>query len=145
MTFSLVHSFTARPDIHMLVNAETINGTHYQSVSCSAVGGRPTPQISWLVKGVSSSNYPFTVEISETLHSNGTSTVSSILRFPTHLLDEDSVTCVVKHPTFPNPKLTTMRVETYGTLTFTAECCCVCTSVLLERDIYNGMHRIMAL
>ncbi|XP_042271047.1 uncharacterized protein si:ch211-149e23.4 isoform X1 [Thunnus maccoyii] len=110
---SVILTVVARPDIHTLVNAETINGTHYQSVSCSAVGGRPTPQISWLVDGVSPSDYPFVVETSETLHSNGTLTLSSILRFPTHHLDDDSVTCVVQHPTLPNPKLTTVRVETY--------------------------------
>ncbi|XP_029302477.1 uncharacterized protein LOC115017900 [Cottoperca gobio] len=103
----------ARPDIQILVNAETINGSDYQAVSCSAVGGRPVPQITWLVDGRSPSDYPFTVSVSETVHSNGTSTLSSILRFPTHLQDEDSVTCVVQHPTLPNPKLTRVRVETY--------------------------------
>ncbi|KAM7399087.1 hypothetical protein PAMP_018379 [Pampus punctatissimus] len=111
---SVFLTVVARPDIHMLVNAETINGTHYQSVSCSAVGGRPTPQMSWLVNGVPPSDYPFTVEKNETLHLNGTSTLSSILRFPTHLLNEDSVTCVIQHPTLPDPKLTTVRVETYA-------------------------------
>ncbi|XP_022615495.1 uncharacterized protein LOC111232319 [Seriola dumerili] len=103
----------ARPDIQILVNAETINGTHYQSVSCSAIGGRPTPQIRLLVNGLPPSDYPFTVSVSNTAHSNGTSTLSSILRFPTYLQDEDSVTCVVQHPTLPNPKHTTVRVETY--------------------------------
>ncbi|XP_073346799.1 uncharacterized protein [Pagrus major] len=103
----------ARPDIHVLVNAETINGSHYQSVSCSAVGGRPLPQISWLVNDLPPSDYPFTVNVTETAHSNGTSTLSSSLRFPTRLQDQDSVTCVVQHPTLPNPKLTTVRVETY--------------------------------
>lgn len=121
MTCLLVHSFTAHPEIQILVNAETINGSHYQSVSCSAVGGRPVPQISWLVNGLPPSDYPFTVNVSETVHSNGTSTLSSILQFPTHLQDEDSVTCVVQHPTLPNPKLTTVGVETYSKHALTAE------------------------
>nr|XP_019943617.1 PREDICTED: uncharacterized protein LOC109630049 [Paralichthys olivaceus] len=103
----------ARPDVQILVNAETINGTHYQSVSCSAVGGRPSPQISWVVSGRAPLDYPYTVSISNTAHSNGTFTQSSILRFPTHLQKEDSVTCDVRHPTLANPKLTTVRVETY--------------------------------
>ncbi|XP_034460739.1 uncharacterized protein si:ch211-149e23.4 [Hippoglossus hippoglossus] len=103
----------ARPDVQILVNAETINGTHFQSVSCSAIGGRPSPQISWVVPGRAPSDYPFTVSVSNTAHSNGTFTQQSILRFPTHLQEEDSVTCVVQHPTLPNPKLTTVRVETY--------------------------------
>ncbi|XP_039987247.1 uncharacterized protein si:ch211-149e23.4 [Xiphias gladius] len=104
----------ARPDIQIFVNAETINGTHYQSVSCSAVGGRPMPRISWLVNGLPPLDYPFNVSVSNTAHSNGTSTLSSILRFPTHLQDEDSVTCEVQHPTLPNPNLTTVGVETYA-------------------------------
>ncbi|XP_051253641.1 uncharacterized protein si:ch211-149e23.4 [Dicentrarchus labrax] len=110
---SVFLTVVARPDIQIQVNAETINGSHYQSVQCSAVAGRPPPQISWLVNGLPPSDYPFTVNVTDTVHSNGTSTLSSILHFPTHLLDEDSVTCVIKHPTLPNPKLTTVRVETY--------------------------------
>ncbi|KAG8001870.1 Nectin-2 [Nibea albiflora] len=103
----------AQPDIEVQVNAEIINGSHYQSVSCSALGGRPLPQISWLVDGLPPSNDSYTVNVSDTAHPNGTSTLSSILRFPTHVQDDDSVTCVVQHPTLPNPKLTTVRVETY--------------------------------
>lgn len=116
----LIHSFTARPDIQIQVTAETINGSHYQSVSCSAVGSRPLPQISWLVRGLPALDYPFTINTNSTAHSNGTSTLSSILRFPTHLQDEDSVTCVVQHPTFSSPKVATVRVETYSKLTLPA-------------------------
>ncbi|XP_018520897.1 uncharacterized protein si:ch211-149e23.4 [Lates calcarifer] len=111
---SVFVTVVAEPDVQVLVNAETINGTHYQSVSCSAIGGRPTPQISWLTNGLPASEYPFTVSANNTTLSNGTSSLSSILRFPTHLQDEDSVTCEVQHPTLPNPKLTTVRVETYA-------------------------------
>ncbi|XP_034722585.1 uncharacterized protein si:ch211-149e23.4 isoform X1 [Etheostoma cragini] len=110
---SLFLTVVARPDVQILVNSETINGSQYQSVSCSAVGGRPVPQISWSVKGRPPSDYFYTVNVSETAHSNGTSTLSSILRFPTHLQEEDSVICSVQHPTLQNPKLTTARVETY--------------------------------
>ncbi|XP_061576396.1 uncharacterized protein si:ch211-149e23.4 isoform X2 [Cololabis saira] len=104
----------ARPDIQVQVKEETISDTSYQSVSCSAVGGRPTAQISWLVGGLPPSDPPFTVNLSETPHSNGTSSLSSVLRFPTHLQDSDTVTCAVQHPTLPNPELTTVRVETYA-------------------------------
>lgn len=98
----------------MAVSSETINDTHYQSVSCSAVGGRPTPRISWLVGGRPPSDFPFAVNEREAAHSNGTSTLSSVLRFPTRLQDEQSVTCVVKHETLPNPERSTASVETYG-------------------------------
>ncbi|XP_024910603.1 uncharacterized protein LOC103378048 isoform X2 [Cynoglossus semilaevis] len=104
----------ARPDVDVQVKALTINGTHFQSVSCSAIGGLPTSQISWLINGVTPAE-PF-LAVSEnniTAHSNGTFTQTSILHFPTHLQDEDSVTCDVQHPTLPNPKLTTVRVETF--------------------------------
>lgn len=104
------------------MNAEIINSTHYQSVSCSAIGGRPTAQINWLVSGLPASNDPFTVNVRNTAHSNGTSTLSSILRFPTQLQDEDSVTCEVRHPSLQSPKYTKARVETYGTLTLKAMC-----------------------
>lgn len=112
--------FTARPDIQILVNAETVNGTHYQLVTCSAIGGRPTPQISWLLGGLPPLHNTFNVNTINTVHTNGTSTLSSTLRFPTHLQDEDSVTCELQHLTLPKPKLTTVRVETYGRLTLTA-------------------------
>ncbi|XP_041851800.1 uncharacterized protein si:ch211-149e23.4 isoform X2 [Melanotaenia boesemani] len=104
----------AQPDVQIQVNEKTIDATHYQSVSCSAIGGRPAPQISWLIGGLPPSDNTFNVDVTETIHSNGTSTLSSILHFPTHLQDEDSVTCVVQHMTLPNPKLTTVRVETYA-------------------------------
>lgn len=132
MTCLLINSFTARPDVQILVNAETINGTHYQSVSCSAIGGRPTPHISWLINGLPASDYPFTVNMSTAVHSNGTSTLSSILHFPTHLQDENSVTCEVQHPTLPSPKLTTVRVETYSKLTLKAMCVSVFVFLFLS-------------
>ncbi|XP_051814244.1 poliovirus receptor-like [Acanthochromis polyacanthus] len=109
---SVFVNVVARPHIQILVDAETINDTHYQVVSCSAVGGRPTPQISWLVGGLPPSDNFFTVNVTET-HSNGTSTLSSVLSFPTHLQDENIVTCVVQHPTLPQPELTTAVVEIY--------------------------------
>ncbi|KAM4628441.1 hemicentin-2 [Polymixia lowei] len=104
----------ARPDTRIQVHEETVNGTHYQSVSCSAASGRPVPQVSWLINGAPPRGDPFTEETSQTIHLNGTGTVSKVLRFPTHLQDEDTVTCVVRHPTLPNPNLT-VRVDTYVT------------------------------
>ncbi|XP_030008582.1 hemicentin-1 isoform X2 [Sphaeramia orbicularis] len=106
-------SVVARPDIQIQVNAEIINGTHHQTVTCFADGGRPTPQISWLVNNRPPSNDVFNIDDEETIHPNGTSTLSSSLHFPTHLQDEDSVTCMVQHLTLPKPKLTTVRVDTY--------------------------------
>lgn len=116
-----LHSFTARPDIQTLVNAEIINGSHDQSVSCSAVDGWPLPQVSWLVVDRPPSDDTFAVGVSETIHSNGTSTPSSILHFPTHLQDEDRLTFGVQRPTLPDPKVTTVRAETTRKPTLTTE------------------------
>ncbi|XP_014909178.1 uncharacterized protein LOC106960552 [Poecilia latipinna] len=116
-SFSIIYvTVLAKPEVQIAVSSETINDTHYQSVSCSAVGGRPTPRISWLVGGRPPSDFPFpfTVNENEAAHLNGTSTLRSILRYPTHLQDEQSVTCVVKHETLPNPERSTARVETYA-------------------------------
>ncbi|XP_043974954.1 uncharacterized protein si:ch211-149e23.4 [Gambusia affinis] len=114
-SFSVIFvTVLAKPEVQIAVSSETVNDTHYQSVSCSAVGGRPTPRISWLVGGRPPSDFPFTVTESEAAHLNGTSTLSSILRFPTHLQDEQSVTCVVKHETLPHPERSMARVETYA-------------------------------
>ena len=86
---------------------ETANGTHYQSVTCSAVNGKPRPEVRWMIRGAP-------VEMTNTSHTNGTVTVSSVLRFPTHLQDQDRVTCEVQHPTLPEPALVTVNVETFG-------------------------------
>lgn len=102
------------------MNTETLDGVHYQSVVCSAVAGRPQAQISWLVKDVPVSGDPFTVDVSDVHHSNGTSTVSSVLRFPTYLQDEDAVTCLVQHPTLQEDKVTTVTVETYSKIALCA-------------------------
>ncbi|XP_034024247.1 uncharacterized protein si:ch211-149e23.4 [Thalassophryne amazonica] len=112
-TDKLFLTVLARPDIRVLVNSETINGTHYQLVSCSALCGRPVPQISWLIGSLPLSNYPFTAQMSHIIHPNGTTSLSSTLHFPTHLQDEDQVTCVVHHPTLSEPTLTTVRVDTF--------------------------------
>lgn len=113
ITDSVVLTVIARPDIRTSVTEETDNGTHYQSVACSAVNGKPTPQVSWSISG-SPPGTASSVEVANIHHPNGTSTVTSVLRLPTHLQDQDSVTCVVEHPTLPYPALVSVNVETFG-------------------------------
>lgn len=114
MLYKYTLPFAARPEILVQVNTKTQDGVHYQSVVCSAVAGRPQAQLSWLVKGVPVLGDPFTVNVSDVHHSNGTSSVSSVLRFPTYLQDEDTVSCLVQHPTFQEDRVTAVAVETYS-------------------------------
>lgn len=121
LTCLFANVFAVQPIIETTVSAEIVNGTHYQSVSCSAISGRPEPLVSWLVNGLPASDFPFIVVVNNSLPSNETFTASSVLRFPTHLQDEDRMTCVVHHQTFPQAALTTVRVETYSKLVFAAD------------------------
>ena len=94
------------------------NGTHYQSVRCSADGGKPRAQIDWMINNKPPVGDYFSIERSDSPGPNGVSSVASVLRFPTHLQDEGSVTCVVRHPALASPVCTTVSVETFGKPTF---------------------------
>lgn len=106
--------FEARPDIHTVVTEDTDNATHYQSVTCSATNGKPMALIRWEINGSPPTDNS-SVEMRNTSYTNGTATMTSILRFPTHLQDQDRVTCVVQHPTLPDPTThVTVGVETFS-------------------------------
>ncbi|XP_041734862.1 uncharacterized protein LOC121568381 [Coregonus clupeaformis] len=113
ITNSMLLTVLARPDIHTVVTEDTDNATHYQSVTCSATNGKPVALIRWEING-SPPTDDSSVGMRNTSYTNGTATVTSILRFPTHLQDQDMVTCVVQHPTLPDPTThVTVRVETF--------------------------------
>ncbi|XP_029963467.1 uncharacterized protein LOC115399947 isoform X2 [Salarias fasciatus] len=118
---SVFVTVVARPEVQTLVQAETVNNTHYQTARCSAVGGRPTARISWLVGGLPPSDHLFAVNTSEAPQSDGTSTLSSALTFPTHLQDQDSLLCLVHHPALAQPQLAAVRVETFARPNVTVE------------------------
>ncbi|CAL8374241.1 unnamed protein product [Gadus morhua 'NCC'] len=102
-----------RPQTQLSVTAEMDNGTHYQSVRCSAKDGKPRAQIDWLINNKPPVKDYFSIERSDSPGRIGVSSAASILRFPTHLQDEGSVTCVVRHPTLASPVSTTVSVETF--------------------------------
>nr|XP_046171962.1 uncharacterized protein si:ch211-149e23.4 isoform X3 [Oncorhynchus gorbuscha] len=113
ITNSMFLTVLARPDIHTEVTEDTDNATHYQSVTCSATNGKPVALIRWEINGSSPTDNS-SVGMRNTSYTNGTATVTSILRFPTHLQDQDRVTCVVQHPTLPDPTThVTVGVETF--------------------------------
>ncbi|CAL8352766.1 unnamed protein product [Lota lota] len=97
----------------LLVTEEMDNGTHYQSVQCSANDSKPQAQIDWLINNRPPVEDYFSIERSGSFQRNGMSSAGSILRFPTHLQNESSVTCVVHHPTLPSPISTTASVATF--------------------------------
>ncbi|XP_064158816.1 uncharacterized protein si:ch211-149e23.4 isoform X2 [Anguilla rostrata] len=106
----------ARPDVHTNVTETVENGTHYQTASCSAVAGKPAAAIGWSVDGdrvVAGGN--FSVSETTVRHGDGTSTRTSELRFPTHLLEEGAdVECVVGHPALRRQDvMETARVQTF--------------------------------
>ncbi|CAL8362271.1 unnamed protein product [Merluccius merluccius] len=94
-----------RPEIQISVTEEMDNGTHYQSVRCSAVGGKPASTIRWLVGDEPPVGDHFTVEESGDF--------ISVLHFPTHLQDEDRVACAVDHPSLAVPIVTAVNVKTF--------------------------------
>ncbi|XP_024300900.1 uncharacterized protein LOC112267073 isoform X2 [Oncorhynchus tshawytscha] len=113
ITNSMFLTVLARPDIHTEVTEDTDNATHYQSVTCSATNGKPVALIRWEINGSPPTDNS-SVGMRNTSYTNGTATVTSILRFPTHLQDQDRVTCVVQHPTLPDPTThVTVGVETF--------------------------------
>ncbi|XP_029628979.1 uncharacterized protein LOC115206319 isoform X2 [Salmo trutta] len=113
ITNSMFLTVLARPDIHTVVTEDTDNATHYQSVTCSATNGKPMALIRWEINSSPPTDNS-SVEMRNTSYTNGTATMTSILRFPTHLQDQDRVTCVVQHPTLPDPTThVTVGVETF--------------------------------
>ncbi|XP_071213413.1 CD166 antigen isoform X2 [Salvelinus alpinus] len=113
ITNSMFLTVLARPDIYTVVTEDTDNATHYQSVTCSATNGKPMALIRWEINGSPPTN-DSSVGMRNTSYTNGTATMTSFLRFPTHLQDQDRVTCVVQHPTLPDPTThVTVRVETF--------------------------------
>ncbi|XP_052323567.1 uncharacterized protein si:ch211-149e23.4 isoform X5 [Oncorhynchus keta] len=121
ITNSMFLTVLARPDIYTVVTEDTDNATHYQSVTCSATNGKPVALIRWEING-SPPTDDSSVEMRNTSYTNGTATMTSLLRFPTHLQDQDRVTCVVHHPTLPDPTThVTVRVETFVAPNMTIE------------------------
>ncbi|XP_018614344.2 uncharacterized protein LOC108938328 isoform X4 [Scleropages formosus] len=99
----------APPSVHTQVQEAVENGLHYQTVICSATGGRPKAELFWLVHGQQASGQAFSINTTSLEGPNGTFTQTSVLQFATHVMNEGYVTCAVNHRALATP--THVRVE----------------------------------
>ncbi|XP_072547022.1 uncharacterized protein [Salminus brasiliensis] len=118
---SLFLTVIARPKVTTHVEEDIVNGTHYQTVSCSAINAKPVAHISWEIRGVPPNPDIFSIHSSTLMHPNGTGSVFSELRFPILLNNESRVSCVVQHPALTQPGVTDIMVQTFVSPTVTME------------------------
>nr|XP_015197302.1 PREDICTED: uncharacterized protein LOC107076744 isoform X2 [Lepisosteus oculatus] len=81
-------------------------GREYTTVECIAITSKPAANISWTQ--VKNSTEEF--RTGHVTHQNGTETVSSTFRVPTHLLSGQDIVCVVEHPALLTVERRTIRL-----------------------------------
>ncbi|KAK2881259.1 hypothetical protein Q8A67_018527 [Cirrhinus molitorella] len=106
-------SVIARPDVEVTSKKEVVNSTLYHAVTCSASGAKPKAVIRWEISGALPRDDIFSVNMINPVHPNGTTSSISVLRFPLIMNNESTVTCVVEHPAFTEPKRANIEVETF--------------------------------
>ncbi|XP_050985026.1 uncharacterized protein si:ch211-149e23.4 isoform X2 [Labeo rohita] len=106
-------SVVARPDVDITLNKEVVNTTLYHAVTCSAFGAKPEAVIRWEISGALPRDDIFSVNMTNPVHPNGTTSSISVLRFPLIMNNESTVTCVVEHPAFTEPKRANIEVDTF--------------------------------
>ncbi|XP_018939679.2 uncharacterized protein LOC109067131 isoform X2 [Cyprinus carpio] len=110
---SMFLSVIARPDVDITVKEEVVNRTIYHAVTCSASGAKPKAVIRWEISGALPRDDIFSVNLINPVHPNGTTSSISVLRFPLIMNNESTVTCVVEHPAFTEPKRANIEVDTF--------------------------------
>ncbi|XP_016124013.1 uncharacterized protein [Sinocyclocheilus grahami] len=106
-------SVIARPDVDITVKKEVVNRILYHAVTCSASGAKPEAVIRWEISGALPKDDIFSVNMINPVHPNGTTSSISVLRFPLIMNNESTVTCVVEHPAFTEPKRANIEVDTF--------------------------------
>lgn len=91
-----------------------MNGTLHQTVTCAASNAKPEASIRWEVSGAPPRDDIFSVNTMNVVHPNGTTSLIGVLRFPLILNNESTVTCVVQHPAFTEPKEANIEVDIFG-------------------------------
>ncbi|KAA0701835.1 hypothetical protein E1301_Tti017675 [Triplophysa tibetana] len=114
-------SVIARPDVDIAVKKEVVNGTLHQAVTCAATNAKPKASIRWRISGVPPRDDIFSVKIMNVVHPNGITSSIGVLRFPLILNNESTVTCVVEHPAFTEPKEANIEVDTFVSPLLTME------------------------
>lgn len=109
-------SSLARPHVNTHAEEEFQNGTHYQSIFCSASYAKPSASIHWDIHGAPPNMAIFFIHNTSSTLPNGTISIVSMLRFPIHLNNESSVACVIQHPALTEPSRTVIKLQTFGRL-----------------------------
>ncbi|XP_066518552.1 uncharacterized protein si:ch211-149e23.4 [Hoplias malabaricus] len=113
MKYKFLLSVIAKPGIKIHEEEDILNGTHYQTVSCSALNAKPMAHISWEIRGVPLNVHIFSIYTINATHPNGTSDVLSVLRFPILFNNESKVTCVVQHQALTEPSENDINLKTF--------------------------------
>ncbi|KAG7471258.1 hypothetical protein MATL_G00122560 [Megalops atlanticus] len=109
-----------RPVVQVDLEQSMENGTHYQTVTCSALS-KPAAVIGWLINHSHPSSDVYSIVTTTIQNLNGTATQTSMLRFPTHLQEAGKVTCAVSHLTLPESLQTAVKVQTFVSPNVTIE------------------------
>ncbi|XP_017346948.1 uncharacterized protein si:ch211-149e23.4 isoform X1 [Ictalurus punctatus] len=125
---SLKLTIIARPEVNTHVKEEILNGTHYQSIFCSASHAKPSASLHWDIHGAPPSEDIFSIINTNSTLPNGTGSIISMLRFPIHLNNESSVACVIQHPALTEPITTVIQLQTFVSPNATIEV------ALIERE-----------
>ncbi|XP_076832979.1 uncharacterized protein LOC143477964 isoform X2 [Brachyhypopomus gauderio] len=110
---SLFLTVIAQPDVSIHVNEEVVDGTQYQNVICTAAHGKPLALISWEMRGSAPTTDIFSITTTNSTHSDGTGSITSLLRFPVALNSESSVSCVIQHPAWSEPNAVHVELHTF--------------------------------
>ncbi|KAB5550162.1 hypothetical protein PHYPO_G00050650 [Pangasianodon hypophthalmus] len=118
---SLFLSVIARPRVNIHAEEDVLNETHYQSIFCSASYAKPSASLHWDIHGAPPSERIFSIQNTCSTLPNGTVSIVSMLRFPIHLNNEDSVACVIRHPALTEPSTTVIKLQTFVSPNVTME------------------------
>ncbi|XP_041114631.1 uncharacterized protein LOC121320404 [Polyodon spathula] len=102
-----VPSYTV-PNTTVQIYTTNENETEYKTIECTAAKGKPAAKITWVLPENKSGeiNYGITAD-------NGTKTVTSTYRFPTHLHEGQNITCVIEHPKLSIKEVKTVSLPAY--------------------------------
>ncbi|MGH0175668.1 UNVERIFIED_CONTAM: hypothetical protein FKN15_070879 [Acipenser sinensis] len=102
-----VPSYTV-PNMTVQIYTTNENETEYKTIECTAAKGKPAAKIAWVLPQNKNGeiNYGITAD-------NGTETVTSTYRFPAHLHEGQSITCVIEHPKLAIKEVKTVSLPAY--------------------------------